>query len=169
MTTAISEERPDRAAEGARPWPEIIIMRTDGTFVGPRSASPGGRTIISLRDGLDLTAAPVLREQLIDVLHHATDLLILDLAHVSACDASGLAVLVGTERRARLLGITMRLVAPSGPVREALRSTGLGRSFAIYPDVAGALAAERPEPAGSALAVALPRQRGVVLPGPWTA
>ena len=39
--------------------------------------------------------------------------------------------LIGTRRRARQLGITVRLVAPSLPVRKVLSSTGLDRSFTI--------------------------------------
>jgi anti-anti-sigma regulatory factor len=41
-------------------------------------------------------------------------------------------VLIGTQRRAGLLGIKVRLLAPSPPVRKVLRSTGLDRSFSIY-------------------------------------
>jgi anti-sigma B factor antagonist len=114
--------------------------RTDGTLPGPRSAPPGGRTVVSLHDGLDLAAAPALRERLIDVLRRSADLLILDLSHVPSCDAAGLAVLIGTQRRARLRGITMRLVAPSLPVRKVMRSTGLDRSFTICPDLSKAAA-----------------------------
>ena len=56
-------------------------------------------------------------------------------------------MLTGTQRRARLLGIVMRLAAPSSPVAELLRSTGLARSFTIYADLSGALAAQPCEPA----------------------
>ena len=124
--------------------------RPDGTLPGPLSAPPGGRTVVSLRDGLDLAAAPALRERLIDVLRRAADLLILDLSHVSSCDTAGLAVLIGTQRRARLRGVTMVLVAPSLPVSQALRSTGLDRSFTIRPDLPGALAAGQLRPASPA-------------------
>ena len=105
-------------------------------------------TIVTLRDDLDFAAAPALRERLIDVLHRGIDLLILDLSHVPSCDAVGLAVLVATQRRAELLGITMRLVAPSLPVSKVLGSTGLKRHFAICSELSGALATERPQPAG---------------------
>jgi anti-anti-sigma factor len=116
---------------------------------------PGGHTIVTLRDDLDFATAPVLRERLIDVLHRGIDLLILDLSHVPSCDAGGLAVLVATQRRAGLLGITMRLVAPSLPVSKVLDSTGLRRHFAICAELSGALATERPKPAGLASASAI--------------
>jgi len=56
-------------------------------------------------------------------------------------------VLIGTQRRARLLGIVVRLAAPSVPVAKLLRLTGLDRSFTICPDLRGALTVERHEPA----------------------
>jgi anti-anti-sigma factor len=94
-------------------------------------APPSDRTVIRVSGGLDFAAAPALREQLIDVLHRGTGLLILDLSHVLNCDSAGLAVLIGTQRRALLLGTKMRLLAPSLPVTRVLRSTGLHRSFSI--------------------------------------
>jgi anti-anti-sigma factor len=96
------------------------------------SAPPSAPTVVELSGGLDIAAAPALREQLIDVLHHGTGLLILDLSNVRSCDTAGLAVLIGTQRRARLLGIKMRLLAPSLAVARVLRSTGLDRSFTIH-------------------------------------
>lgn len=131
-------------------------MLTDATLPDPRSVPLGGRAIVTLRDDLDVAAAPALRERLIDMLHHGTDLLILDLSHVPSCDAAGLAVLIGTQRRARLLGITMRLVAPSLPVSKALGSTGLKRNFTICPDLSCALTPYGHEPAGLASAPAIP-------------
>src|ERR1700744_5117800 len=89
------------------------------------SAPPADQTVVQLSGGLDFAAAPAVREQLIDVLHRGTGLLILDLSRVLSCDTAGLAVLIGTQRRARLLGAKMRLLAPSPPVTKALRSTGL--------------------------------------------
>jgi len=94
-------------------------------------APPSDQTVVTLTGGLDLPAAQALREQLIDVLRRGTGLLIVDLSHVLSCDPAGLAVLIGTQRRARLLGTAMRLLAPSLPVTKVLRSTGLDRSFSI--------------------------------------
>ena len=142
-----------RTRQGTRT--DIIIISADGAPVGLRSAAPAAHTVVGLRGGLDLVAAPALREQLIRVLHRGTGLLVLDLSRVVSCDASGLAVLIGTQRRAGLLGIAMRLAAPSPPVREVLRSTGLDRNFGVFPDVSSALAPERDEPARLRPAVAV--------------
>jgi anti-anti-sigma factor len=97
-----------------------------------QSAPPAGETVVKLSGGLDFAAAPALREQLIDVLNRGTGLLVIDLSRVLSCDTAGLAVLIGTQRRASLLGTKMRLLAPSLPVARVLRSTGLDRTFSIY-------------------------------------
>jgi anti-anti-sigma factor len=136
------------------------MTSADGTFRQPRAAPSSGRTIVRLRGALDIDAAPALRERLIDVLHRGAGLLVLDLSGVLSCDTSGLAVLIGTQRRARLLGSVVLLAAPSLPVVKVLRSTGLDRSFTIYPDLSGALAAERHEPARPAPAPPVPAAAG---------
>ena len=113
----------------------------------PGAGLPAARTIVRLRGALDVAAAPALRERLIGLLHPGMRLLVLDLSRVPSCDPAGLAVLIGTQRRARLLGIVMRLAAPSLPVAKLLRLTGLDRNLTICPDLRSALALERHEPA----------------------
>src|SRR6185437_16810231 len=56
----------------------------------------------------------------------------------SFCDASGLAVLISTRRRARLLDGFMRLAAVSPQVERVLQVTGLDRSLAVFPSVQAA-------------------------------
>jgi anti-anti-sigma factor len=113
----------------------------------PGAGRPAGRTIVRLRGALDVAAAPALRERLIGILHPGMSLLVLDLSRVPSCDPAGLAILIGTQHRARLLGIVMRLAAPSLPVAKLLGLTGLDRNLTICPDLRGALAVERHEPA----------------------
>jgi len=113
----------------------------------PGAGPPTARTIVRLDGALDVVAASALRERLIGSLHPGTRLLVLDLSRVPSCDSAGLAVLIGAQRRARVLGIVMRLAAPSVPVAELLRLTGLDRSLTVCPDLRGALAAERHESA----------------------
>jgi len=107
-----------------------------------------GRSIVRVRGSLDFGAAKELRERLIDVLHRGANPLIIDLSRVPSGDEAGLAVLIGTQRRARLLGSVVLLAAPSVPVAELLRSTGLHRHFTIYPDIPAALAHASSAPAG---------------------
>jgi anti-anti-sigma factor len=111
------------------------------------SLTAAARTVVRLRDALDVAAAPALRERLIGLLRPGMRLLVLDLSRVPSCDSAGLAVLIGAQRRARLLGVVLRLAAPSPPVAKLLRLTGLDHSLTICPDLSGALAEERHEPA----------------------
>jgi anti-anti-sigma factor len=88
---------------------------------------------------LDITRAPALREPLLRLLRPAASSLVLDLSLVSHIDASGLAVLVGTERRARLLGGSLRLAAVRPAVSLAVRAAGLDRLLEIFPTVQSAV------------------------------
>ncbi|MFB4320581.1 STAS domain-containing protein [Actinomadura sp. 21ATH] len=101
-------------------------------IVMPIRRRPSG-TIVALRGDLDIVTAPALREHLLGVLGHSSGLLILDLSKVSFCDASGLAVLIGTHRRATGLGITLHLAAPNPQVTKLLRITRLDRVLTVIP------------------------------------
>jgi anti-anti-sigma factor len=100
-------------------------------------------TLVRLRGDLDIATAPALRERLLVLLmlRPAMKALILDLSAVDFCDASGLAVLIGTHRRATLLGITLHLAAPRPRVAKLLHLTGLDHSLTIHPTLPNALAA----------------------------
>jgi len=88
-----------------------------------------------LSGALDATRAPALREQLLCLLRPTASRLVLDLSLVSHVDAAGLAVLVGTDRRARLLGGSLRLAAVKPAVGMAVRAAGLDRLIEIFPTV----------------------------------
>jgi anti-anti-sigma factor len=66
-------------------------------------------------------------------------LLIIDLSGMSFCDVAGLAVLIGTQRRATARGIVVRLAAPRPQVLKLLRITGLDHRFTICATLADAL------------------------------
>lgn len=101
--------------------------------------SERGCVIAALSGELDITGAPALREQLLALLSPGTGRLVIDLSRVSLADASGLAVLVGTGRRAGLLGGFVRLAAPTPAVAEVLRVTGLHRQLDVFPTVQAAI------------------------------
>lgn len=98
-----------------------------------------GYLVAVLSGGLDGTRATALREQFLRMLRPATSRLVLDLSLVSHVDAGGLAVLVGTERRARLLGGSLRLAAVKPAVGIAVRAAGLDRLLEIFPTVQSAV------------------------------
>ena len=98
----------------------------------------GGVTIAELTGELDVASAPALREQLLSLLRPGSSRLVVDLSRVSFCDASGLAVLVNTARRAGLLGGFLHLAAVSPQVGHVLNITGLHRHLANFPTVQAA-------------------------------
>ena len=80
-----------------------------------------GFVIAALGGELDIMAASMLRGKLIVMLNPAASRLIIDLSAVSYADASGLAVLVATGRRAGPLGGFLRLASPSPAAADARR------------------------------------------------
>ena len=99
-------------------------------------------TIASLEGELDIATVPELRERLLGLLGPGVRLLIIDLSGMSFCDVAGLAVLIGTQRRATARGIVVRLAAPRPQVLKLLRITGLDRSFTICATLDDALPAQ---------------------------
>jgi anti-anti-sigma factor len=97
--------------------------------------SKGGITIAELTGELDIANAPALREQLLSFLRPGSSRLVIDASKVSFCDATGLAVLVSTARRAKLLGGFLRLAAVSPQVGQVLEITGLHRHLPNFPTV----------------------------------
>ncbi len=98
----------------------------------------GGYVIAEIGRELGIASASALREQLISLLHAASHL-ILDLSAVEHADATGLAVLVGGGRRARLLGGSLRVAAPSPEVARVLSATRLNQHLAIFPTIRAAI------------------------------
>jgi anti-sigma B factor antagonist len=93
---------------------------------------PRGHTVVKLCGELDIASAPYVREQLLVMLDRdRPHRLILDLSELEFMDSSGTAVLVNTERRARILGCTLALVAPQTAVSRVLRISGLDQYFLV--------------------------------------
>jgi anti-sigma B factor antagonist len=103
------------------------------------SRAERGLLVVALSGVLDITSAPALREHLLRVVHQCAGRLVIDLAAVSHADISGLTVLVGTGRRARLLGGFLRLAAPVPDVAGILTATGLSLQLDIYATVEAAI------------------------------
>jgi anti-sigma B factor antagonist len=112
-----------------------------------RPGLPAGTTVMRLDSELGLAAASALRLRLTGVLCAGAKRLVLDLSRVQSCDPAGLAVLIAAQRHAAERGIVVLLAAPSPPVAELLRSTGLERCLSVCLDLPGAVAT-RLTPAG---------------------
>lgn len=107
--------------------------------LAPRTRAERGYLVAALSGRLDGARAPAVREQLLHLLRPAASQLVLDLTLVTDIDAAGLAVLVGTERRARLLGGSLRLAAARPVVRMAVRAAGLEWLLGSFPTVQAAV------------------------------
>ncbi|MEV0200967.1 STAS domain-containing protein [Nonomuraea sp. NPDC050691] len=90
-------------------------------------------TTVRLTGEIDIFTSHALRQRLMRALPTGADLLVVDLSAVSFCDASGLGVLVGIQRRARPRGVTLTLKAPRPLMARLLRITGLDRSLTVVP------------------------------------
>jgi anti-anti-sigma factor len=121
-------------------------------------ADRGGCVIAALGGELGITSAPALRDQLRSLLSAASQVII-DLSAVERADASGLAVLVGSGRRARLLGGSLRLAAPSPEVARVLSATGLNQHLDIFPTVRAAITGQ-PRPPDAIFSPAIVPSRG---------
>jgi anti-anti-sigma factor len=120
-------------------------MAHDGNLSLTARTERGGYVIAALRGELDIASAPELREQLLSLLRPAVSRLIIDLSAVGYADASGVAVLVGSGRRAGLLGGWLRLAAPSPEVARVLSATGIGQHLDIFPTVQAAITGQHPD------------------------
>jgi anti-sigma B factor antagonist len=98
-----------------------------------------GYQVAALSGRLDSERAPAVRDQLLRLLRPAASQLVLDLTQVTDIDAVGLAVLVGTERRARLLGGCLRLAAARPAVSIAVHAAGLDWLLGSFPTVQAAV------------------------------
>jgi anti-sigma B factor antagonist len=117
----------------------LVDTRTDPTI--PESSARSVQIVV-VHGELDIATTPLLRERLNDALDTAVALrkrLIIDLSEVSFCDASGLAVLIGTQRRARLHTTSLCLAAPGPQVMRLLHITGLDRGLTIHSTLAAAI------------------------------
>src|SRR4051794_40354235 len=96
------------------------LMHHHSSRVRLLSRRQSGHTVISIRGELDIATTASLRDRILTVLKDTTSPVIVDLSGVTFCDASGLALLVGTRRRAALHGLTVTLAAPRPNVAKLL-------------------------------------------------
>ena len=102
------------------------------------TAPVGDTIVVRLAGDLDIASMPAVRERLLGLLRPGASRLVIDMSAVRYADASGLAVLVNTQRRAILLGGTLRLAALRPEVARVLTITGLSQHLATYPTVQAA-------------------------------
>lgn len=88
-------------------------------------------TVVHVTGEIDIFTSHALRTRLLHALPYGSGRLIVDVSAVSFCDAAGLAVLVGVQRRARRRGVGIALRGPRPQLIRLLRITGLDRGLDI--------------------------------------
>jgi anti-anti-sigma factor len=121
-----------------------IVAQDVGPVTLTVQAAPDGAVIVALGGDLDIASAPAVRERLLSLLRPGACRLVIDMSAVRYADASGLAVLVSTQRRAVLLGGGLGLAALRPEVAGVLTVTGLSRHLAAYPTVQAAVVGREP-------------------------
>lgn len=106
--------------------------------------------VLRITGEIDVYTAPELRERVVHLIDNGTRHLIIDLSQVTFLDSTGLGALVGSLKRLRTHGGSLKLVTSTERVMEIFRITGLNRAFALYPSVDDAMnAGEHWQQAGS--------------------
>lgn len=109
-----------------------------------------GLVVVALGGELDIVAAPAVRERLLSLLRPGVSRLVIDMSAIRYADASGVAVLGSTQRRAVLLGGTVLLAGPQPEVARVLAVTGISRRLKVYPTIQAALAGQTMSARGAA-------------------
>ncbi len=98
--------------------PTTDLVAVDVTRAGPAAC-------VSAAGEVDSTSAPVLRQELDDLLDGDVRELTVDLGQVTFLDSAGLCVLAAAHRRAVRQDVTMRVLASNRAVIRPLQITGL--------------------------------------------
>jgi len=116
-------------------------MALDSGLLEIKTWRDAGRTVVEVTGEVDAYTAAKLREQLVGLSRGGHHRLVLDMAAVAFMDSSGLGVLVGAAKRARVGGGEVVIAGAADHILSVLRITGLTRVFPIFPTVAEALSA----------------------------
>ena len=92
---------------------------------------------------LDLTTAPRLREQVVQVVTGGQPRVVLDLDGVDFVDSTGLGVVVGLLKRTRSQGGDLRLVSTRSALRKVLELTALEHALPLSATVDEAIRGSR--------------------------
>ena len=86
-----------------------------------------GAVVIRPEGRLNMVAAPLLREQLRELVENGSTRLVVDLGAIDFIDSSGLGALISGLKSARQAGGDLRIAAPTDQVQNVLTLTNLNR------------------------------------------
>ena len=99
-----------------------------------------GALVVTVAGEVDLATSPLFRDQILEMLNRTPQVVVISMDQVSFLDSTGLGALIAIHRRAREVGVKVRLTSPARGPSKTLHVTGLDAEFAIYPTIADALA-----------------------------
>jgi len=89
-------------------------------------------TVISASGEIDAGTADQVGDAVSEAFHEGRRRVLLDFAHVTFIDSSGLGVLVRSHRQAEANGAVFAVVHPSPHTRKLIRVLGLDRLLSIF-------------------------------------
>ena len=97
-------------------------------------------TVVAVSGEIDVSTAPRLRSQLVELIGSGRVNIVVDLEAVGFLDSTALGVLVSTVKRVRNEGGDLVLVCRNEHILKVLEITGLSTVFSIHDTLAHALA-----------------------------
>lgn len=107
------------------------------------SISAGDCAVLRVAGEIDVYTAPELRQRVIHLLDNGSLHIIADLCGVDFLDSTGLGALVGSLKRLRMRGGSLKLVTGGGRILQIFRITGLTHAFALHSSVSDAITADQ--------------------------
>ena len=104
--------------------------------------------VLSVVGDLDVTSAPLVRNEVVRLLTDESTDLVLDLTAVPFVDSFGLGVLVGALKRSRSTGRRLALVVTEPGVLRLLQLTGLDDVFEVADSIDAVVASTAPGAGG---------------------
>jgi anti-anti-sigma factor len=98
-----------------------------------------GVSIIRPHGRLDLLSAPAVKQQIAELITDGYIYLLIDLASVTFMDSSGLGMMLGSLKAARLAGGDLKIACATEQARVILELTTLNRILVPYNSVEDAL------------------------------
>ncbi len=100
----------------------------------------GAVAVVTLPAEIDVANVREVDHELGVLLGMEPGVLVADMSGTRFADSSGAAALIRAWKRARVLGVALRIAGPCPPVMRVLRMLGADRLLAIYPSLGAALA-----------------------------
>ena len=108
-----------------------VITVSRSAQIALNVAGDDRQRVFRVSGDVDLSTAPLLEQQLKELIEDGARAIVLDITDLKFIDAAGLSVLVRAADRLRRCGGGLQLRSPSRSVRQTLLMTGLDTVFGL--------------------------------------